>query len=294
MDCISLRFIQFRRKNSPSVRFGAISNSGNYFADLSSQCIFPHSFIDFISSPDYFKEMENVLCKLKVEPINDEITLLPPVINPKKIVVVDRDIEQKTKFDVCAKTDSIVPLFSSKLPSTLTGPTSIIELPDDVTEIRCSTELAVIIGSHAFQVSAREATNFIFGYTVAQRIEAVKFANDGNCVRQHLISASSDKFCPIGPSIVHHSLIPDPYCLTTTCKINGALVQCDETKGMKFKIANVIEFFTQFISLSPGDIILMGMNELSETYRCDCSQAKRGDVIESEICLIGCLRNVVK
>lgn len=295
-DCLPLRFIQFRGKNNSNIRLGVVSDDGEHFADLSSQCLFPHSLKQFISSPQWLEEYDSVSCQLNIQSINDDIVLLPPILCPKKIIAVDQVDEIPEHFNVCRKEHNPdLPVFVNKLPSALTGPTSNIVLPRGISEIKCRAQLGVVIGREAFQINARDAFKYIFGYTVTQQIKAVKFENNAtDWSKQSLINESSDTFCPIGPTIVHRSLVSDPHDLTVTCAINTELVQCDDTRGMKFRIEFIMEYLTKFISLSPGDIILMGKHERSETYRHECGRAKRGDVIESEIRLIGGLQNFVK
>lgn len=104
--------------------------------------------------------------------------------------------------------------------------------------------MAVIIGKEAKCVPADKAMDYVFGYSVAQDISArdwQKFKNGG----QFLIGKSMDSFCPLGPSIVHKSLISDPHALTITCSVNGVQKQCGSTSELIYRIDEIIARLTQ-------------------------------------------------
>lgn len=96
----------------------------------------------------------------------------------------------------------------------------------------------------------------VFGYSVAQDISArdwQKMRNGG----QFLIGKSMDSFCPLGPCVVHKSVL-DASDLPVSCSINGVPKQSGRTSELIFDIPDVIERVTQSITLLPGDIILTG------------------------------------
>lgn len=104
--------------------------------------------------------------------------------------------------------------------------------------------MAVIIGKEAKKVSKANAFDHVFGYSVAQDISArdwQKTRNGG----QFLIGKSMDTFCPLGPSIVHKSLVPDPHKLSITCDINGVRKQTGNTNELIFRIDDIIHLLTQ-------------------------------------------------
>lgn len=105
-------------------------------------------------------------------------------------------------------------------------------------------ELAVIIGKQARKVSKANAFDYVFGYSVAQDISArdwQKLRNGG----QFLIGKSMDTFCPLGPSVVHKSLVPDPHNLKITCDINGVRKQSGSTDELIFHIDDIIHLLSQ-------------------------------------------------
>lgn len=105
-------------------------------------------------------------------------------------------------------------------------------------------ELAVIIGKEARHVPASQAFDYIFGYSVAQDISARDWQMSRNG-GQFLIGKSMDTFCPLGPSIVHKALIPDPHNLRLTCNINGTAKQSGNTSELIFRIDEIIHSLSQ-------------------------------------------------
>jgi len=226
---------------------------------------------------------------LKWEDVKD-IKILAPVSKPEKIVCIGFNylkhcVELK-------KEPPSEPLFFSKFASTLTGPTGDVIHHDITTKLDWEVELAVIIGKEARHVPASHALDYIFGYSVAQDITARdwQFTRNGG---QFLIGKSMDTFCPLGPSIVHKSLIPDPHNLRLTCNINGVPKQSGNTSELIFRIDEMIHRLSQSITLKPGDVILTGTPSGVGMHRNPPEFLKPGDVIESEIQNIGKIVNKV-
>lgn len=105
-------------------------------------------------------------------------------------------------------------------------------------------ELAVIIGKEARHVSKSNALDHVFGYTVAQDISARDWQKQRNG-GQFLIGKSMDTFCPLGPAIVHKSLVSDPHNLQVSCNINGVQKQIGNTNELIFRIDDIIHLLSK-------------------------------------------------
>lgn len=84
----------------------------------------------------------------------------------------------------------------------------------------------------------------VFGYSVAQDISARDWQKSRNG-GQFLIGKSMDTFCPLGPAIVHKSLVADPHNLNVTCSINSVLKQSGSTNELIFRIDDIIHLVSQ-------------------------------------------------
>jgi 5-oxopent-3-ene-1,2,5-tricarboxylate decarboxylase/2-hydroxyhepta-2,4-diene-1,7-dioate isomerase len=68
--------------------------------------------------------------------------------------------------------------------------------------------------------------------------------------------------------------------------VNGQVTQQGNTKDMIFDVPFLVEYFSSFMSLNPGDLILTGTPD----GVVDC---KPGDVVVTEIEGIGALVNTI-
>ena len=78
----------------------------------------------------------------------------------------------------------------------------------------------------------------------------------------------------------------EPRDMTTTVRLNGATVHRFPTGNMLFSAGEVISDISKTNTMSPGDVVWLGTDELPQ-------RLKAGDTIEIEIGGIGVLRNRV-
>jgi 2-keto-4-pentenoate hydratase/2-oxohepta-3-ene-1,7-dioic acid hydratase in catechol pathway len=62
----------------------------------------------------------------------------------------------------------------------------------------------------------------------------------------------------MGPVITTADEISNPDDLDVTCKVGGETVANDSTRFYNYKIAELISFISQFLTLEPGDIVSCG------------------------------------
>lgn len=143
------------------------------------------------------------------------------------------------------------PLFF-KSPSSLILSGKTIVLPKDSTNVHFEGELVLIIGKKAKNVSIKDAPSYIFGVTVGNDLTERNWqASDLQWMR----AKASDGFGPISPII---ALGVDYNNLLLTTKLNGKIVQQENTKYMIHKPSKVVSYLSQYFTLMPGDLIYMG------------------------------------
>jgi 2-keto-4-pentenoate hydratase/2-oxohepta-3-ene-1,7-dioic acid hydratase in catechol pathway len=92
----------------------------------------------------------------------------------------------------------------------------------------------------------------IFGYTAANDVTARDLqAKDGQWAR----AKGFDTFCPLGPWIETNL---DPANLQVTTELNDETRQDGRTSDMVFRVPDVIEYVSSFMTLLPGDVVLTG------------------------------------
>ncbi len=184
------------------------------------------------------------------EPIDiRSVEILAPVV-PSKIVAVGlnyRDHAAEFGMDVPKE-----PLLFLKAPSTIIDPGSDIIYPTISTHVEFEAEMAVVIGRQARSITAGEASDYIFGYTIANDITARDLQErDGQWTR----AKSFDTFCPLGP---HIETELDPIAVEIRLEQNGVVRQHSSTAQMVFNVYELMEFICASMTLFPGDVILTG------------------------------------
>jgi 2-keto-4-pentenoate hydratase/2-oxohepta-3-ene-1,7-dioic acid hydratase in catechol pathway len=153
-------------------------------------------------------------------------------------------------------------------------------------------ELLVVMGRSTGRYLSRDrALAHIFGYSCM---------NDGSLrdFQRH-----TSQFAPgknfectggVGPWIVTEDEIADPMNLDIEFRLNGEVMQKANTAQMIHSIAATIEYITQWIPLSPGDLIATGTMGGVGFARTPPIFMKAGDVAEVDIESVGLLRNIIE
>ena len=115
-------------------------------------------------------------------------------------------------------------------------------------------EIGVIIGKRASKVSAADALDYVWGYTLINDMTARDLQRDH---KQWFIGKSLDTFCPLGPWAVTADDV-DITNLQLQTHVNGELRQDTNTSLLIFDVPTIIETLSAGITLEPGDVIATG------------------------------------
>lgn len=180
----------------------------------------------------------------------------------------------------------------SKTPTTVIGHNEVVLNHNDVTDsLDYEGELAVIISKAGKGISKEEAMDHVFGYTIINDITARDLQERH---QQFLLGKSLDTSCPLGPYIVHKSLISNPGNLKIETKVNDEIRQSATTAQFIFDIPTIISTISQGTTLEPGDIIATGTPAgVGKGYNPP-RYLNPGDVVEITIEEIGSLRNTIE
>ena len=172
------------------------------------------------------------------------------------------------------------PLIWFKAPSSLLAHHGAIEVAFPEHQTDFETELAVVIGSRTKNVSADDALDHVFGYTIGLDITDRDLQKQekqfGRC-------KSFDSYTPIGPFVYADTDVRD-----ASIKLwqNAELRQSARTSRMIHSVAQIISFVSQSLTLLPGDVILTGTP-------AGVGPIQAGDELEAEIDDWPRLRNTV-
>ena len=185
------------------------------------------------------------------------------------------------------------PVFFSKPPTSVIGPDTEIRINAEVSEmVDYEVELGVVIGKAGCNISAQDAVDHIFGFTIINDISArdVQRRHGG----QYLKGKGMDTFCPIGPCIVTMDELSDFENLRIALSVNGEARQDGSTAQMMFKVPDLIESLSAGTTLEPGDLLATGTPSGVGYAMSPPQFLKHGDEVVCSVEGIGELRNTVR
>ncbi len=207
---------------------------------------------------------------------------LAPVPRPRTILALGLNYADHAK-ELAFKAPE-EPLVFIKGEGSLIGHRDHTVRPAGVEFMHYECELAVVIGQTARKVQRANAYDFIAGYTVANDYAIRDYLE--NWYRPNLRVKNRDTGTPLGPWLVDAADVPNPMNLALQTTVNGRLTQSGHTRHMIFDVPYLIEYFSSFMTLKPGDLILTGTPD----GVVDCQP---GDVVVTEIEGIGALINTI-
>ncbi|MEO6871925.1 MAG: fumarylacetoacetate hydrolase family protein [Chthoniobacterales bacterium] len=178
-----------------------------------------------------------------------EVAIDVPVA-PSKIIAVGLNYADHIKEMKRSEIGS--PLIWFKAPSSLLTHEGTIEIafPEHKTDFE--TELAIVIGRKAKNVSEERALDFVFGYTIALDVSDRDLQK---AEKQFSRCKSFDTYTPVGPFIYTDI---DPHDLPIKLEQNGETKQQARTSQMIYSLARIVSFASESLTLEPGDLILTG------------------------------------
>ncbi len=217
----------------------------------------------------------------------DSIDFLPAVY-PSKIVAIGRNyVDHAIEGGAEPPT---APLIFNKLPNSLSAHNAPIVLSTISNQVDYEAELAVVMGRKATRVSEGSALDYVFGYTLINDVSARDLQyGDGQWTR----GKGLDTFAPLGPFITTRDEIADVQALKIEGRLNGEIMQSSNTAKMIFKVAYLISYISQGITLEPGDVIATGTPDGVGIFRKPPVLLKAGDVYEVTVEKLGTLSNPV-
>ncbi|MDR3439049.1 fumarylacetoacetate hydrolase family protein [Telmatospirillum sp.] len=183
------------------------------------------------------------------------------------------------------------PVLFSKFNNALAAHRCVITLPSAEISHKFDyeTELLMVIGKAARNVSETDAPNYIAGYCTAHDFSARDLQTETG--GQWLIGKTLDNFAPIGPYFVSADLVGDPHKLAIKTTVNGEVRQSWNTDDFIFNCYQIVAYISKHWTLEPGDIIFTGTPQGVIAGKPADQQVwlKAGDVIESSVEKLGTL-----
>ena len=218
----------------------------------------------------------------------ETIKLLAPVPRPGKVIGIARNYPDMAAHEG-APIDKYPYMFSKPVTS-MNGPDHPIYCPRRFNKAVSEVELGFVVGKRGRYIPADKAYDYILGYTVFNDLGMFGWMDDpeeGEPPRMDwLYGKWFDTFSCMGPAMVTKNEIPYPLNLDFRTRLNGKVLSEGNTSRMHFKIPELVEYISSFMTLEPGDVVATG------TVTADV--LKPGDILESIIDKVGILRNPVE
>lgn len=318
-----MKLVSFLKEGE--IQLGAVVNQAIYaFKSIDNQL--PNEMIAFLKLGHEAMQATNLLLskiqqqELKIAPVTD-YTLLAPVPHPNscrdgyafrqhvETARRNRGVEMIKEFDQ-------YPIFYFTNHNAIQGPGDIYCMPDHFQQLDFELEVAIVIGKEGRNIKAKDADQYIAGFTIMNDLSARKLQMEEMLL--NLGPAKGKDFSTvIGPWLVTtdeltNYIVPakpghvgNNYNLTMKCWVNDQLVSEGNMKDMDWTFAEIIERCSYGVTVFPGDVIGSGtvgtgcFLELNGTGKLNnpAYQAQwlaAGDVVKMTIDGLGMLENTIK
>jgi 2,4-diketo-3-deoxy-L-fuconate hydrolase len=251
----------------------------------------PGSVVELIEGwADWRQTIESSLAASTTRELDESsLEWLPPVM-PRKLICIGANYGDHNREMLGAIVASVPHSFFKPPTTALVGSGRTITLPEHAEKIDYEAELAVVIGRRAFGVSAEDALEYVYGYSVLNDISARDWLAAENPLGPNWTMAKGfNESAPMGPWITPASFVPDPQALDISLAVNGKVKQDSNTGEMIFTVAQVIEHLASVMALEPGDVIATGTPSGVGAGRKPPEFLKAGDEVRVEIEGLGVL-----
>lgn len=147
------------------------------------------------------------------------------------------------------------PVLYLKPRNTLLAPGEPPRLPARVDAMVLGASLGIVIGRSACRVDERGAMDCVAGYTIVVDLHVPH----ADVYRPSVRFRARDASCAISGDVTPPTAVVDPDRLAVTVRIDGEVVQRTGTAGMVRPVARLVADISEFMTLGPGDVLLLGI-----------------------------------
>ncbi|MCA3185478.1 fumarylacetoacetate hydrolase family protein [Cupriavidus sp.] len=220
-----------------------------------------------------------------------DLTLLPPLSRPPKIICVGLNYADHTKESPYEQPNYPTLFFRVHTSLVAHGQALVRPAVEDCAGLDFEGGVAVVLGKGGRHIRKEDALSHVAGYSLF---------NDGS-VREYQFKAPQwtvgknfDGTGGFGPDLVTaDELPPGARGLLLQTKLNGQVVQSASTDDMIFDVETLISVISEAITLEAGDVIVSGTPAGIGWAREPKLLMKQGDVCEVVVEKIGTLSNPI-
>jgi acylpyruvate hydrolase len=216
-----------------------------------------------------------------------------PVTKPGKIICLGLNyldhVKEGPNRDNIPKFPTI---FMRGLTSMVPHEQAIIR-PKASEQLDFEAEMMLVVGKRAKHLTMANATSCVAGYACSNEGSIREFQRK---TTQWDMGKNFDRTGGFGPWMVTADELPDAGIgLKIESRLNGTVMQSDNTDNMMFPVREMLVYVSQGMTLEPGDIIFTGTpSGVGHARKPNPIWMKHGDVCEIEIEGLGVLRNPIE
>jgi 2-keto-4-pentenoate hydratase/2-oxohepta-3-ene-1,7-dioic acid hydratase in catechol pathway len=193
----------------------------------------------------------------------DGVRLLAPIRPRNNVMCIGKNYVEHAKefagsgFDASQKQAVPEhPVVFTKALSSIVGPGDPVDVSADATGTSdYEGELGVVIGRGGRGISAADAWDHVYGYTVVNDMTVRELQKRHI---QFFLGKSAATYCPMGPAIVTRDEVPDVTGCWVRTTVNREERQAAPVADLIFPIPALVEAISASVLLEPGDVIATG------------------------------------
>ncbi len=178
------------------------------------------------------------------------------------------------------KAPPVAPVLYIKPRNTLALSGDMVRIPAGTPELEVGACLGLVIGRTACKVAEDRALDYVAGYLIVADVSVPHESFHRPSIRYK----ARDGYCPLGPAVIERAAVANPDALTIRTYLDGALVQSMSTADSIRSAARLLADVTEFMTLSPGDVLALGA-------AAPAPRVRTGQTVSIEIDGLGSLSN---
>jgi 2-keto-4-pentenoate hydratase/2-oxohepta-3-ene-1,7-dioic acid hydratase in catechol pathway len=215
-----------------------------------------------------------------------------PVARPPKVICLGLNYMEHVKEGMNRDNVPKFPTIFMRCQTSLVPHNEAIIRPKVTETLDYEAEMVVVIGKRAKHLTMANAYSVIAGFSCFNEGSVREFQRK---TTQWDMGKNFDKTGAFGPWLITADEIPaGGKGLKIESRLNGQVMQSDNTDNMMFPVAETLVYVSQGMTLEPGDVIVTGTPSGVGFARKPPVWMKNGDTCEVEIEKIGVLVSPIK
>jgi len=188
--------------------------------------------------------------RLDVAPFRLSGTVVAALLNHRRSLAALGDAVHAPPY----KSPPKAVVLAIKPPGALVRAGEALLVDDAATELEIGATLGVVIASTACAVAEADALSHVGAYLVVADAALPRASH----YRPQIRAMARDSSCALGSSAAPRDDIRDPDVLTMRTFVDGALAATASTAELIRPVARLIADISDFMTLHPGDVLLVG------------------------------------